>query len=484
MKKLLTKSRLDTIAAKPPVSIKSHYADPVTNTLTNGFFTVDYKWTVKYWNKSAEKILNVNATDIIGKNLWEKFAGVIPVELYAIDQNFFMKDLPVHFEAYWGEMGAWFDVITYHCDDTLSVSFKSSNHPHKKENPEQRLKTLTELYRFITEITNDCLWEWDLQTGEIFWIDGGHKRVFGFQVENALIPQNFWESRIHPEDKERVLAKLQIILSEATETLWDEKYRFQKADGQYAYVHDRGHIIYNKSKLATRMIGATTDISEKVLLENKLAQERFTKQREITEAILTSQENEREVIGNELNENICQVLATSKIYNGMAKKNQVNKDDYLEKSSEFISHVIDDIKRITKTLVIPNFQTGLIASIQNLLDDILITYPMKIEFYSEDLKENSLDKKLQVSIFRIVQEQLKNILSHAEASSIFISLSRVDDKIKLLISDNGIGCDLLNISSGFGIKNIKTRAEFHYGRAVSISKPGEGFDLRVVLQCR
>ena len=484
MKKMLTKSRLETIAAKTPVSINSYYSDQVTKTLTNGFFTVDNQWIVKYWNKAAEKILRVKATDIIGKNLWEKFAGVIPLELYAIDQNSFMKDVPVHFEEYWGEMGAWFDVITYHCDDTLSVSFKSSNHPHTKENPEQRLKILTELYRFVTEITNDCLWEWNLEAGEIFWIDGGHKRVFGYQVENALIPQSFWESRIHPDDKERVLTSLQIIFSEATETLWDEKYRFQKADGNYAYVHDRGHIIYKKNKLATRMIGATTDITDKIELENKLAEERFNKQREITEAILTAQENERDAIRTELNENLSQLLAASKIYNGMAKKNVINRDNYLEKSGDFILHVMDDIKKISKTLVIPGLLTSLTDSIQNLLDDMLITHPMKIEFYSEGLKEDSLDKKLQVSIFRIVQEQLKNILSHAEASSIFISLSRVDNEIKLLISDNGIGCDLFNVSTGVGIKNIKTRAEFHYGRAVIISKPGEGFDLRVVLQCR
>ena len=91
-------------------------------------------------------------------------------------------------------MGAWFDVITYHCDDTLSVSFKSSNHPGHPllpKNPEQQLKILNELYRFVTEVTNDCLWEWDLQTKEMFWIDGGHKRVFGYQIENALIPKVF-----------------------------------------------------------------------------------------------------------------------------------------------------------------------------------------------------------------------------------------------------------------------------------------------------
>jgi len=195
---------------------KTNY--PVTSiaeTLTNGFFTVDNKWTVKYWNKAAEKILRVQATDIVGKNLWQKFENIIPIELFSIDQRAFLKDTPVHFHEYWGEMGAWFDVVTYHCDNTLSVSFKSSDHPHTEHpvKPVDQLKELTELYRFITEITNDCLWEWNLLTHEIFWIDGGHKRFFGYQVENALIPQSFWENCIHPEDKAALLSGLNKRLS-------------------------------------------------------------------------------------------------------------------------------------------------------------------------------------------------------------------------------------------------------------------------------
>ena len=306
---------------KKPVSKQSYPATPITETLTNGFFTVDNKWTVKYWNKAAEKILRVQAKDIVGENLWQKFAGIIPIELYAIDQRSFLKDVPVHFQEYWGEMGAWFDVITYHCDNTLSVSFKCSNDPDAEytQNPVQRLKTLTELYRFVTEITNDCLWEWNLNTNEIFWIDGGHKRVFGYQVENALIPQNFWEHCIHPDDKERVITRLKKIITLGSTELWEEEYRFKTADGNYLYVHDRGHIIYDKNGEARRMIGATQDVSEKVLLEKKLAQERLTRQREITDAVLTAQEKERAIIGTELNENLNQLLVVIKWYVQMAK---------------------------------------------------------------------------------------------------------------------------------------------------------------------
>ena len=239
----------------------------VSQFITNGFFTVDRRWTVKYWNKAAEELLGVEAKDIVGKNLWNEFAAYIPLDFYAVYHKAFLQGIPLHFEEYWGEMGAWFDVIVYYCDDTLSVSFKSSSRSKPTANVEKQLKNLNELYRFITKVTNDCLWEWDLQSREIFWIDGGHKRVFGYGVENALIPQSFWEYCIHPEDKLRILAKLNKVIGEASSIMWEDEYRFKKANGEYAYVHDRGHIIYDDEGIPARMIGATQDITSRKLAE-------------------------------------------------------------------------------------------------------------------------------------------------------------------------------------------------------------------------
>jgi len=333
---------------------------PITEIVANGFFTVDQHWTVKYWNRAAERLLGVAAADIIGKNLWEEFAGAIPVDLYTVCHNAFIQDIPAHFEEYWGEMESCFDVIAYHCDDTLSVSFRSRNHPDGSKHPEQQLKALNELYRFVTEVTNDCLWERDLQTGEIFWIDGGHKRIFGYPIVNALISQSFWENHLHPDDKVRILNRLNKILSEGTDSVWEDEYRFQKTDGSYANVHDRAHIIYDIGTVASRMIGATQDITvrksaEIKLLESerKLVQERLTRQEEVTHAVLTAQENERSEILKVLHDNLNQILDAAKMYIEMAKSDEENREMCLQKSSGFIVDSIEEIRRISKTLSPP-----------------------------------------------------------------------------------------------------------------------------------
>lgn len=448
----------------------------IVETLTNGFFTVDRKWTVKYWNKSAEKILGVKSDDIVGKNLWVEFAGILPIEFYAVNQKAFIPDVPVHFEEYWGEMGAWFDVITYYCDDILSVSFKSSNHPHAEypESPVQRLKVLTELYRFVTEITNDSLWEWELAAQEIFWIDGGHKRVFGYQIENALIPQSFWESRIHPDDRVRVLTGLSKIIKAAAASTWEDEYRFLKANGEYAFVHDRGHIIYDEGK-ATRIIGATQDITEKVELENKLVTEREARQREITDAVFTAQEKERAVIAKELSENLNQILGATKLYLEMATVYEENREIYLTTSCGYISNVMEEIVRISKKLMPPDKITTLVESIHGFIEHMNPTHPLEVKFFDNGIDEKELDEKLQINIFRIFQDQLNNILQQGKSTQVIVYLTRQVNNIVLLILNDGECCDEESTM------NIRTRAALYHGTVTTLAKPEEWHEMRVVL---
>ncbi|MEJ8844764.1 PAS domain S-box protein [Lacibacter sp. H375] len=570
----------------------------------NGFFAVDQKWNVIEWNNAAAQLLRVEATEIIGQNFWKKFAGLLPVEFYANYDKAFQLEEPFQFDEYWAEMGAWFQGVIYVTGNILSVSFTCSNQP---ANPDKKVKILRDLYLFVTEVTNDCLWEWDLQAKQLFWIDGGHKRVFGYPVINALIPQSYWESRIHPDDKERLLTRLQNILHTGTEEKWEDDYRLRKIDGSYAFVHDCGHIFYNDQQVAISMIGATQDITarknseqqllaseqklsliakqtinaviitdadqhitwvndaftsitgyeaeevmgkipghflqgeatdpaavaymnekikskqpfdcklinytktghkywvhiegqallngqgnaeqffsiqadvtEMMELEDKLKDERIIRHREITSAVISAQETERAEIGRELHDNLNQLLAVAKLYIQMAKKSASKRDIYLDRSCGLITNVIDEVRRISKMLVVPGMhEIGLIDNIQNLVNDLSDVHPVDFSFHYDPSLSETLGKKLQLTIFRIVQEQLSNILKHAKAKHATIDLVMKDNLLDLLITDDGVGA-VANVKSlGVGIINIRSRAALYQGTADVISSPGKGYALHV-----
>jgi signal transduction histidine kinase len=124
---------------------------------------------------------------------------------------------------------------------------------------------------------------------------------------------------------------------------------------------------------------------------------------------------------------------------------------------------------------------GLVDSINNLIDDLKVIHLIKIEFHEEGINEEHLDEKIQLNIFRIVQEQLNNILKHAKATKATIHLTRNANEIILLISDNGQGFDILKERKGIGLISITHRAELYNGKVMIVSNPGKGVQLKVIL---
>jgi PAS domain S-box-containing protein len=453
----------------------------IRETVSNGFFVVDQNWTVQYWNRAAEKLLGVTAREITGKNLWAELKTVIPPELYRIFPRTLLKESPVHFEEYMGIVGSWFDVIVYHCDDRASVSFKSIYLPAKIEDLQQQLTHLNGLYRFVTELTNDCLWEWDLLTKEIFWIDGGHRRVFGYQIENALIPQSFWEDRIHPDDKARVLNQLQNIRSVESGGIWEQEYRFKKSDGSYAHVHDKGHIIHDPEITGSKMIGTTQDVTAKKTLELQLADEKLKRQVTIPFAALEAQEKERAEIADELYDNLNQTLCAAKMHIEMAKMGGKTKTENLAASTEYIMEVINELRTVSRRLRTSGMSLGLFDSIRLLVDKLNMQQPVVIGFDENDLVEDDLDKSLQLDIFRMIQELVDNIIKHAGATSAIVDLSRSQNDIILSVSDNGKGCDLSKVKTGMGLTNVLGCAEPYESKISIHSTPGNGYHFKIVL---
>jgi signal transduction histidine kinase len=93
--------------------------------------------------------------------------------------------------------------------------------------------------------------------------------------------------------------------------------------------------------------------------------------------------------------------------------------------------------------------------------------------------EKAMSNKFKLNTYRIVQEHLNNILKHASASEIQITMSEVKTGFVLSIVDNGIGFDITKKrkNAGIGISNIINRTEYFRGKASFITRPGNGCKL-------
>ena len=216
------------------------------------------------------------------------------------------------------------------------------------------------------------------------------------------------------------------------------------------------------------------EIEEKVNVELRL------KESQIAEAILDAKELERSDIGKELHDNVNQLLGASRLYLDMAKKDDLNREMYLTRSSEYTLTAIEEIRKLTKGLTADAIKSfGLGEAIGNICRDTMETSPIKLNCMVDAPIEGKVNEKFKLNIFRIVQEQINNIVKHAKASAVRIRLSLIKNTILLVISDDGIGFDTGEKGTGIGLTNIQSRAELYNGSAHFASGSGEGCVLTV-----
>lgn len=338
----------------------------------------------------------------------------------------------------------------------------------------------SEKFLLAAKLSFDVIWDWNIQTNDVFLGDG-FEELFGYVIKNNNANMiTDWVDNLYPADKETVVAELQACLKSLA-TQWEQAYRVCRADGSVARVYVRASIMRHSNGKAYRMIGAMQDLSRQKELEEKLEGEIEQKEKQIAAATADAKEMERADIGKELHDNINQLLGASKMYIDMAKRGGNNSAMYLSRSSEYTLAAIDEIRKLTKGLTTDIIQNlGLCDAIEIIVRDTMQVSPVKILFTTDRFIEQSADNKFKLNLFRIIQEQLNNILKHAEATRVSIHLLQNKKMIKLVISDNGQGFDIDKKQSGIGIQNIKSRAASYRGSADFISVPGHGCILTTI----
>jgi two-component system, NarL family, sensor histidine kinase UhpB len=353
----------------------------------------------------------------------------------------------------------------------------------RKKNMET-LREANERYSLVTRATHDLIWDWNLLTGEVYSDKSTAKNSEGFAPNTAIHDIDTWNRRIHPDDCDRWCRTIEKIKN-SKDDFFELEYRIAGPNGNYRHIYDRGYVVRDNEGNALRMIGAAQDVTEKLRLESALRESQIQRQRVITEATIKGQENEREQLGRELHDNINQILATSKLYLDHGLSSSPIKEDVVRKSKEFISQAIEEIRRLSKSLLPPTMEEmGLITALNELLDIISLAGDFHIQRDFENFQEQALQKDQKLTIYRILQEQMNNIMKHAGAKNVIVSLHLLDQcdesNVELVIKDDGKGFNPSKKRNGVGLRNIISRAELFGGNVEIQSEPGHGCELKVI----
>ena len=257
-------------------------------------------------------------------------------------------------------------------------------------------------------------------------------------------------------------------------------YALSQSDATLKRLHSLEHKL--DEEITAKEESVSASLVQSKLFEREWKSEIKLKAEQIETAVTEAKQIVRSDLGKELHDNVNQLLAASRIYMDLALRNKAKRNDYINRSSEYTLTAIEEIRKLAKGLVNDTIHNvGLCNAIGNMAHDFMQAYSTKISCELErDLQEH-MSAKFKLDVYRIVQEQLNNIVKHANASHVRINLSRNEVQVILSISDDGTGFDISQSSEGMGINNIKSRVLNYGGQADFISKPGKGCVLKVTV---
>jgi PAS domain S-box-containing protein len=338
-------------------------------------------------------------------------------------------------------------------------------------------------FNLIFNSASDIFYDLDLLSNVVVVSDAFEKSL-GYKVFNNTVSGKEWLNHIHPDDLEPLMAEYKKLLR-SKECEWKYDFRYLKSDNSAMSIQGSSILLRHPDGKAYRIIGSMQDAGRNTNSKNKLSLEIASRENAMLSALEEARIAERSEIGKELHDNVNQLLGASKLYLEMAKKGGKNSKLYLSRSTEYTLTAIEEIRNLTKGLTTDVVNIlGLLGSIKNLASDLMEVQPLKITLQLDPSIEELISSNIKLHIFRIVQEQLNNIIKHADASTVIISFARNKNLLLMIITDNGKGFDVSQTSRGIGLNNIAERAKLIKATSELISKIGKGttFILKLELE--
>ncbi|HMG93199.1 MAG TPA: sensor histidine kinase, partial [Chryseolinea sp.] len=196
-------------------------------------------------------------------------------------------------------------------------------------------------------------------------------------------------------------------------------------------------------------------------------------------SMLEGQEKERKRIANELHDDLGSLIATLKLHLHALKGHTIkdnHSEELLEKTDLLINETYDKVRAIAHMRNAGvSAQEGLLPAIKNFASKVSIVNSLVVEVNEHGI-DGHLENSLEITVFRIIQELIANIIKHAKASNAIIHLTQHQESINIMVEDNGVGFDiaLIKPSAGMGLYSIQRRVENIGGSVTIESIPNSG----------
>jgi signal transduction histidine kinase len=219
-------------------------------------------------------------------------------------------------------------------------------------------------------------------------------------------------------------------------------------------------------------------IYQRRMIKNQLVlrQLQDDKQIDLLNAVFETQESERKRLAEDLHDSVGQVLSAIKL--NLHRLDKVIETEgpknLLADTRQLTDECIQEIRNIIHNVLPPVLTDfGLIDALQALCDKLGQNTDIKITF-TKNLADERFPSEIELTLYRMAQELFGNAVKHSKATAIQLLITKEDGWLVMSFSDNGIGFDMDNVTHGFGIKNLQSRAQLINGKIHTYTKPQAG----------
>lgn len=216
------------------------------------------------------------------------------------------------------------------------------------------------------------------------------------------------------------------------------------------------------------------------LQKEKILKLETEKQLSAAEAVLKGEEQERTRLAKDLHDGLGGLLSGIKYSFTSMKDNLIMTPEnaqVFERSLDMLDTSIQEMRRVAHNLMPESIlRFGLHTALSDFCSSVNETGILKVNYLSFGLEDARLNYTTSVSVYRIIQELVNNILKHAQAKNALVQITVSDGLLLIDVEDDGKGFDaeLLSSQKGIGWSNIQSRIDYLNGKLDLKSNPGEG----------
>jgi PAS domain S-box-containing protein len=321
--------------------------------------------------------------------------------------------------------------------------------------------------------------------------DGNFKQLnpawtftLGWSIDELL--SHPWLSFVHPDDQQSTIEVGKQLQN--GKSVIEFENRYQCKDGTYRWISWNSFPILEKKQI----FAVARDITQRKRMEEESAIYQ-KKLKHFSSVLSLTEERERRQIAEDLHDRIGQTQAVIKMKLEELRNIQDNTDSerILNETSGLLDNVIQNTRTLTFEISPPIlYELGFESAVEWLIEQFKERYNIPIEYENKGGDGNTLDDDVSFFLFKSIRELLFNVIKHARADRIKVSVRREENSIRISIQDDGVGFDFskvqfsVNSLSGFGLFSMRERME-HFGGNLDVkSKPGKGTRITLVMSLK